>query len=58
MVEGAPGRFYVPPYMGGKGWLGVKLDVEEVDWEEIAFLVAQAYRMVAPKSLAALVAAG
>ena len=56
LVENAPGRFYVPPYVGHRGWLGVKLDVDDVDWDEVAFLVAQAYRMVAPKRLAALVA--
>jgi hypothetical protein len=53
MVEGAPDRFYVPPYVGGRGWLGVRLDTDHVDWDEVSFLVEQAYRMVAPKKLLA-----
>jgi hypothetical protein len=47
-----PRRFFVPPYVGHRGWLGVYLDVP-VDWDEIAELVADAYRMVAPKRLGA-----
>jgi hypothetical protein len=40
----------VPPYVGHRGWLGVRLDVP-VDWDEIADLVTDAYRMVAPNRL-------
>jgi hypothetical protein len=50
LVAAEPERFFVPPYVGHRGWLGVWLDVP-VDWEEIADLVAGAYRMVAPKRL-------
>ena len=52
LVEAAPERFFVPPYVGHRGWLGVRLDVP-VDWDEIADLVADAYRQVAPKRLIA-----
>jgi hypothetical protein len=45
-------RFFVPPYVGGRGWLGVYLDVP-VDWDEVADIVEDAYRMVAPKRLVA-----
>jgi hypothetical protein len=45
-----PGRFFIPPYVGTRGWLGVYLDVP-VDWDEIADLVLDAYRMIAPKRL-------
>lgn len=38
----------MPPYVGHRGWLGVRLDVP-VDWDVIAELVADAYRLVAPK---------
>ena len=48
-----PRRFFRPPYVGGRGWLGVYLDVPGVDWTEIAEIVADAYREVAPKRLAA-----
>lgn len=45
-----PERFFVPPYVGHRGWLGVFLDVP-VDWNEIADIVTEAYRVVAPKKL-------
>jgi hypothetical protein len=52
IVGAAPDRFFVPPYVGYRGWLGVYLDVT-VDWDEIAALVEDAYRAVAPKTLVA-----
>jgi hypothetical protein len=52
LVDAAPDRFFRPPYVGGRGWLGVRLD-GPVDWDEVADLVADAYRMVAPKRLLA-----
>jgi hypothetical protein len=53
LVAMAPERFFRPPYVGHRGWLGVFLDVP-VDWDEVAVLVEDAYRMIAPKSLVAL----
>jgi hypothetical protein len=53
LVEADPERFFVPPYVGGRGWLGVYLD-RAVDWDEIADLVTDAYRTVAPKGLLAM----
>ena len=53
-----PERFYVPPYVGHRGWLGVRLDVPSVDWTEIAEIVTEAYRMIAPKRLVAELDAG
>ncbi|MGH2636906.1 MAG: MmcQ/YjbR family DNA-binding protein [Acidimicrobiia bacterium] len=52
MVSADPERFFVPPYVGGRGWLGVYLDVRQ-DWDEIADIVENAYRTIAPKRLAA-----
>ena len=52
LVEADPERFFVPPYVGHRGWLGVRLDVR-VDWDEIAAIVEDAYRVVAPKTLVA-----
>jgi hypothetical protein len=48
LVAAAPRRFFRPPYVGARGWLGVYVDVP-VDWEEIAHIVDDAYRAVAPK---------
>ncbi|ONI74395.1 phosphoribosylglycinamide formyltransferase [Kribbella sp. ALI-6-A] len=50
-----PDRFFRPPYVGHRGWIGVYLDIEDVDWDHLADIVRDAYRHVAPKSLAALV---
>ncbi|HYN98312.1 MAG TPA: MmcQ/YjbR family DNA-binding protein [Actinomycetota bacterium] len=52
MVSAEPERFFVPPYVGGRGWLGVRLDVS-TDWDEITEIVLDAYRHVAPVRLAA-----
>jgi len=52
---GGPTRIFRPPYVGHRGWLGVRLD-GQVDWAEIDELCRDAYRTVAPKSLAARIA--
>jgi predicted DNA-binding protein (MmcQ/YjbR family) len=45
-------RYFRPPYVGHRGWLGVYLDVP-VDWDEVAEVVEEAYRTIAPTSLGA-----
>ena len=55
LVASAPDRFFRPPYVGVRGWVGVYLDVA-VDWEEVEGIVKEAYRCVAPKGLAEQVA--
>jgi hypothetical protein len=52
LVGSNPERFFRPPYVGVRGWLGVYLDVPDVDWALIEELVRDAYRTVAPKRLA------
>lgn len=52
LVESEPDRFYRPPYVGPSGWVGVRLD-RDVDWDEVAEILADAYRKVAPKKLVA-----
>jgi len=52
LVEQEPERFFRPPYVGHRGWLGVRLDVD-VDWDEMATIAEEAYRAVAPKQLIA-----
>ena len=51
-ITSDPGRYFLPPYVGHRGWLGVYLDVP-VEWHDVAELVADAYRVVAPKRLVA-----
>ena len=52
LIETEPERFFRPPYVGGRGWIGVRLDVD-VDWGEIADICKDAYLVIAPKRLAA-----
>jgi hypothetical protein len=52
LVDNDPERFFLPPYMAHHGWIGVHVDVAHVDWAEIEDLLTEAYRLVAPKSLA------
>jgi hypothetical protein len=53
LIEAEPERFFRPPYVGGRGWLGVRLDVG-VDWDELTRICEEAYRVIAPKKLVAL----
>ncbi|MCW2915128.1 MAG: hypothetical protein JWN52_3196 [Actinomycetia bacterium] len=53
LVASDPERFFVPAYVGHKGWLGARLDVDQ-DWDELAELIEDSYRMIAPRRLAAL----
>lgn len=53
MVRHAPKRFFVPPYVGPSGLVGVYLDAH-VEWEELAELLRDSYRLIAPKKLARL----
>jgi predicted DNA-binding protein (MmcQ/YjbR family) len=47
--------FFVPAYLGSKGWVAIRLDLDEVDWETVTELARQAYQSIAPRKLAALV---
>jgi hypothetical protein len=55
MTEGLaaaePARYFVPAYVGARGWVGLRLDVGEVDWDEVGGLLTESYRLVAPKRL-------
>ncbi len=52
MVRAAPDRFFVPPYVGPSGWIGVWLD-GDADWAELAELLRDAYALTAPRTLVA-----
>ena len=52
LVGADAGRFFVPPYVGHKGWIGIWLDARP-DWDEVADLIRRSYRLTAPKRLAA-----
>ena len=50
LVEQEPDRFFVPPYVGPRGWVGLRLDVD-LDWDEVAVVVEESWRLTAPKRL-------
>jgi hypothetical protein len=53
LVAAVPDQFFRPPYVGGRGWVGMRLD-GEVDWEVVAEMCQDAYRAVAPVGLVAI----
>ena len=57
MVRASPGRFFVPPYVGPSGWVGVWLD-RDPDWAEVDDLMRDSYRLIAPKKLQVLLDEG
>jgi predicted DNA-binding protein (MmcQ/YjbR family) len=46
-----PARFYLPAYIGPRGWFGLRLDGEAIDWSEVRNLLELSYGLVAPKRL-------
>ena len=58
LVAAEPERFFRPPYVGHRGWLGVYLDVPKLDWERIADLVRAAWLEIAPAKLVSAIDAG
>jgi len=55
MVQDDPDSFFVPAYLGSKGWIAIRLDLDEVDWDTVAELARRAYQEIAPRKLAAAV---
>ena len=54
LVEADPVAFFMPGYLGTRGWVGVRLDLPRVDWAQVEGLIVTAYRLTAPKRLAAM----
>jgi hypothetical protein len=53
-LVGSSERFFRPPYVGGRGWVGVRLD-GAIDWDEVTETIEDAYRAIAPARLVAQV---
>jgi hypothetical protein len=53
LIASDPVRFYMPAYVGKNGWIGLRLDLGQIDWNEVDALLRTSYRLVAPKRLAA-----
>jgi predicted DNA-binding protein (MmcQ/YjbR family) len=49
LVESDPEIFFVPPYVGSKGWVGVYLDGKKIDWKMLGELVKESHALIAPK---------
>lgn len=56
LAEADPKRFYVPAYVGPRGWAALRLDVGAVDWDEVSDFVTSSYCSAAPRKLAAKLA--
>jgi hypothetical protein len=54
-VSREPKRFYLPAYIGPRGWFGLRLDRKAIDWAEVRNLVQLSYCLVAPKTLVKVV---
>ncbi len=52
-VRRAPDRFYLPRFIGRRGWCGVRLDQGDIDWDEVKALAIVSYNLAAPKALQA-----
>ena len=51
LIEADPDVYYRPPYLGPSGWVGIRLDTEEIDWDRVADRVAYSWELVAPRRL-------
>ncbi len=52
LIDADPDAFFMPPYLGARGWVGVRLDAAEVDWVLVEDLMRDSFRLVAPRRLA------
>jgi hypothetical protein len=55
LIAADPDRFYRPAYVGPRGWVGLRLDLGDIDWIEVTDLVTESYLSMAPKTLTAQV---
>lgn len=56
LVSVQPAQYFVPPYLGSRGWVGYWLDTAVVEWPKIVELMTDAYKMTAPRQLVLLLA--
>jgi phosphoribosylglycinamide formyltransferase-1 len=55
LIRDDPESFFVPAYLGSKGWIAIRLDLDNVDWDTVSELARQAFQSIAPRKLATLV---
>jgi hypothetical protein len=54
LVESGPGRFYLPAYIGSRGWIALRMDLATLNWNEVKELIRGSYIQTAPKRLVSL----
>jgi len=54
LAAAQPKRYYLPAYIGSRGWVALRLDTGKIDWDEVQELLLDSYLLTAPKRLAAL----
>jgi len=57
LTNAQPKRYYLPAYIGPRGWVALRLDLPKIDWSEVRDLLLTSYLLAAPKKLAELVQA-
>ena len=57
LVAANPKRYFIPAYLGAKGWIGYDFGAARADWREVRELITGSYCMVAPRRLAAAIGA-
>lgn len=55
LIQNDPISFFVPAYLGSRGWIAIRLDLDEVDWDTVTELARRAYQATAPRKLAAAI---
>ena len=58
LVEADSARYFIPAYIGPRGWVGYYVDLGHEDWDEVGELIVESYRLAAPKRLAAALDTG
>jgi hypothetical protein len=53
LVQSDPGRFYLPAYIGSRGWIALRMDLATLNWSEVKELIRGSYVQMAPKRLVA-----
>lgn len=51
LIDMDPDCYFIPPYLGPSGWIGMRLDQSDTDWERVADRIAMSWEMVAPRRL-------
>ena len=53
LIRDDPDQFFAPAYLGPRGWIAIRVDLDDVDWQFIDEVTRRAYQLTAPKKLAA-----